>query len=152
MPTGLHFFHEGQLEGRRIKISMHLDLRPEEPVAPALKDFYQKLLACPERPAVRDGRWQPLEVSPAWEGNPTWDRFLAFNWEGEVHQRLLNTVNYGPTQGQCYVSLPFVDLFGNKVKLQDLMSEACYERDGQNLRERGLYLDLPPWGFHMFAW
>ena len=35
--------------------------------------------------------------------------------------------------------------------LQDLMSEACYEREGQNLRERGLYLDLPPWGFHLFA-
>jgi hypothetical protein len=28
--------------------------------------------------AVRQGRWQPLEVPPAWDGNPTWDRFLAF--------------------------------------------------------------------------
>ena len=117
-----------------------------------MAEFYRKLLASLKRPEVRQGRWQLLEVRPAWDGNPTWDRFLAFAWEVEANQRLLITVNYGPTQGQCYVNLPFVDLLGNKVMLQDLMSETCYERGGQNLRERGLYLDLPPWGFHVFAW
>jgi len=149
---GLRFFHEGQFEGRRVKVSMHLGRRPEEPVDPVLQDFYQKLLACLKRPEVRDGRWQLLEVSPAWEGNPTLDRFLAFAWEGEAHQRLLIAVNYGPSQGQCYMRLPFDDLRGGKVMLQDLMSDARYEREGDDLLNRGLYLDLPAWGFHVFAW
>ena len=81
-------------------------LRPEEPVDSVLQEFYRNLLACLERPEVRDGRWQLLEVRQAWEGNPSWDRFLAFVWEGERNQRLLITVNYGPTQGQCYMSVP----------------------------------------------
>ena len=49
---GLRFFHEGQLEGRRVKVSMHLGRRPEEPVDPILQEFYRKLLACLERPEV----------------------------------------------------------------------------------------------------
>jgi hypothetical protein len=42
-------------------------------------------------------------------------------------------------------------LRGGKVMLQDLMSDAGYEREGDDLLNRGLYLDLPAWGFHVFA-
>ena len=119
---------------------------------PNCRNFIGKLLACLKRPEVRDGRWQLLEIRPAWEGNPTWDRFLAFAWEGESKQRLLITVNYGPTQGQCHVSLPWDDLRGKQVILQDLMNEARYEWQGDDLCNQGLYVDLPAWGFHVFAW
>jgi glycosidase len=151
LTPGLRFFHEGQLEGRRVKVSMHLGRRPEEPVDPELQEFYRKLLACLERPEVRDGRWQFLETRPAWEGNPTWDRFLAFAWERGQGQRLLITVNYGPTQGQCHVSLPWDDLSGKQVILQDLVKEARYEWQGDDLCNQGLYVDLPAWESHIFA-
>jgi hypothetical protein len=59
-------------------------------------------------------------------------------------------VNYAGNQGQCYVRLPFADLAGRAVRLRDLMSPAVYERDGNDLLARGLYLDLPPWGRHVF--
>ena len=124
---------------------------PRSRLIPDLQEFYRKLLACLKRPEVRDGRWQLLEVRPAWEGNPTWDRFLAFAWEGGQGQRLLITVNYGPTQGQCHVGLPWDDLRGKQVILQDLMKEARYEWKGDDLCNQGLYVDLPAWGFHVFA-
>ncbi len=151
LTPGLRFFHEGQLEGRRVKVSMHLGRRPEEPVDPELQEFYRKLLNWLKRPEVREGKWQLLESRPAWEGNPTWDRFLAFAWEGDTNERFLVTVNYGPTQGQCYVTLPFADLGGKKVTIRDLMSAACYQREGDDLLNQGLYLDLPAWGFHVFT-
>ena len=131
---------------------MHLGRRPEEPVDPELQEFYRKLLDWLKRPEVRDGQWRLLEVRPAWEGNPTWDRFLAFAWEGGQGQRLLITVNYGRTQGQCQVSLPWDDVRGKHVILQDLVSEIFYEREGDDLLTQGLYVDLPAWGFHVFAW
>lgn len=149
---GLRFFHEGQLEGRRVKVSMHLGRRPKEAIDPILEEFYGKLLACLKRLEVRDGRWQLLEIHPAWEGNPTWDRFLAYAWEDGAGQRLLVAINYGPSQGQCHVAWPFVDMKGKKVTLQDLMHEASYEWEGDALLYRGLYVDLPAWGFHVFAW
>ena len=148
---GLRFFHEGQLEGRRIKVSMHLGRRPEEAIDPILEEFYGKLLACLKRSEVRDGRWELLEIRPAWEGNPTWDRFLAYAWEGGTGQRLLVAINYGPSQGQCHVAWPFVDMKGKKVTFKDLMHEARYEWEGDALLYRGLYVDLPPWGFHVFT-
>jgi hypothetical protein len=36
-----------------------------------------------------------------------------------------------------------------KMRLKDLMSPASYDRDGDDLVARGLYLDLPPWGYHL---
>ena len=147
----LRFFHEGQLEGRRVKVPIQMGRRREEPVDPLLQEFYRKLLACLKRPEVRQGRWQLLGVRPAWEGNPTWERCLAFAWEGKAGQLLLITVNYGPTQGQAYVALPFLDLRGSPVILQDLRSEARNERRGDDLLDRGLYLDLPAWGLHVFS-
>jgi hypothetical protein len=148
---GLRFFHEGQLEGRRIRVSMHLRRRPEEPTDSILQEFYRKLLACLKRPEVRDGHWQLLEVRPAWDDNPTWERFLAFAWEGETGQRLLVAVNYGPTQGQGHVAWPFADIKGRKVTLRDLIGGASYEWEDNDLLSRGLYVDLPAWGFHVFT-
>jgi glycosidase len=152
LTPGLRFFHEGQLEGRRVKVSMHLGRRPEEPVNLVLQEFYRKLLDCLKHPEVREGSWQLLEVCSAWEGNHTWERFLAYAWKGESGQRLLIAVNYGPTQGQCYVKLPFDDLRGGKVVIQDLMSDVQHEREGDDMLNRGLFLDMPAWGFNVFTW
>jgi hypothetical protein len=35
-------------------------------------------------------------------------------------------------------------------QLKDLMSEATYLREASDLASRGLYLDLPAWGYHVF--
>jgi hypothetical protein len=48
------------------------------------------------------------------------------------------------------VQLPFSDMTGQSVSFRDLMSPAFYERDGNDLMSRGLYLDLPEWDFHVF--
>ena len=57
------------------------------------------------RPVVREGDWRLLECAPAWEGNGTWDCFVAFAWQGPGDERLLVTVNFAPNQSQCYVRL-----------------------------------------------
>jgi hypothetical protein len=147
---GLRFFHEGQLEGRRQRVSVHLGRRPVEPVDTALQQFYLALLEVLKLPTVRDGQWRLLDCRPAWGGNLTWKRFLAFSWDGPHGERLLVPVNYGPTQGQCYVRLPWNALRGRRFLLRDLLNPARYERDGTELADRGLYLDVPEWHYHVF--
>jgi hypothetical protein len=147
---GLRFFHEGQLEGRRVHVSMHLGRRPAEPVDTELQAFYGRVLDCLKRPEARAGQWTLREVAPAWDGNPTWDQFLAFTWDGGRGQRLLACINYGPTQGQCFVRLLLSDLRGKKTLLRDLLSAARYERAGTELNDRGLFLNMPAWGYHLF--
>jgi hypothetical protein len=150
LSPGLRFFHQGQFEGRRKRISPHLVRAPLEPRDEGLQQFYDRLLSVLRAPALREGRWQLLECVPAWDGNWTWDGFLAFAWQGPGGERLLVTVNYAANQGQCYVRLPFTDLAGRSVRYNDLMGPASYDRTGNDVVSRGLYLDLPPWGFHVF--
>lgn len=150
LAPGLRFFHQGQLEGRRKRISPHLIRAPVEKTDEALRQFYGRLLEVLRQPIVRAGEWQLLDCVPAWEGNPTWDSFLAWSWRRQIDERWLIAVNYASHRGQCYVRLPFPELAGRTVRFADLMSAACYERDGHELATRGLYLDLAPWDRHVF--
>jgi len=150
LSPGLRFFHDGQFEGRRKRISPHLVRAPLEPPDEALQQFYNRLLTVLRLRLVRDGCWRALECVSAWEGNWTSDGFLAFSWDGTDNERLLVAANYAGTQGQCYVRLPFPELAGRSVRFADLMGPASYDRDGNELVWRGLFLDVPPWGYHVF--
>jgi glycosidase len=150
LAPGLRFFHQGQFEGRRKRISPHLVRAPQEPQDNRLREFYQRLLSALERTALRDGAWHLAECVPAWDGNWTWDGFVAFAWQGASGERLLIAVNYSGNQGQCYVRLPFAETGGRTIRFTDLMSDALYDRGGGDLAASGLYLDLPAWGYHVF--
>lgn len=151
LSPGMRFFHEGQFEGRKKRISPHLVRRPEEPVDGKLGRFYDRLLTVLRQPVVRSGSWQLLECAPAWEGNWTWDCFIAFAWQDSGGERILVTVNYAPHQSQCYLRLPFPDLVGSRWRLEDLIGDAVYDREGNDLMKRGLYLDVPPWNASVFV-
>ena len=150
LAPGLRFFHQGEFEGRLKRISPHLVRAPQEPRDERLSQFYDRLLSVLRRSAVRTGQWRLLDCTPAWDGNGTWDGFVAFAWQGGDEECLLAAANYAGNQGQCYVRLPFSDLAGRSLQFQDLMSPASYDRAGNDIVSRGLYLDLPSWGYHVF--
>jgi len=151
LTPGLRFFHQGQLEGHRVRISPHLNRGPDEPTDPALAAFYDRLLDVLRQPVVRDGRWQLLECTPAWDGNGTWDGYLAFAWLGPADDIVLVVVNYAPTQGQCYVRVPLPAEATGTWRLRDVLGTAVYDRDAAELRTRGLYVDAPAWRAAVFA-
>jgi hypothetical protein len=141
----LRFFHQGQFEGRKKRISPHLGRAPQEPVDTGLRAFYERLLTVVRQPVVRDGQWHLLDCAPAWDGNWTNECFVAFRWHGPGTERWLVAVNYAPNQSQCRLRLPFSDLAGKSWHLQDQLSAASYDRDGDDLQAHGLYLDMTPW-------
>jgi hypothetical protein len=151
LSPGLRFFHQGQFPGRTKRISPHLIRGPLELADERLEQFYDRLLAVLRRPVVRRGDWRLLECVAAWEGNWTSDCFVVFAWEGANDERLLVTVNYAPNQSQCYVPLPFADCDKGWWRFDDVIGDATYEREGDDLRARGLYLDEPPWRAQVFS-
>ena len=60
---GMRFFHEGQREGRRVHVSMHVGRRPAEPL-----DAASRVLRAPTpvlgRPEVHDGEWSCRRAGP----------------------------------------------------------------------------------------
>jgi hypothetical protein len=147
---GLHFFHQGQLQGWQKKISVHLCRGPEQATDSDLQEFYRRLLDVLHLSLFRDGDWQLLECQPAWEDNWTGDCFIVFAWQGRDWQRAIVAVNYASNQSQCYVRLPWSDLGDRMYQLKDLMGSEIYDRRGTDLLATGLYLDLSGWGYHVF--
>ena len=117
LTPGLRFFHQGQREGKRVRVPVHLGRGPDEAEDAGTSAFYDGLLECLKDPAFRDGDWQLLECRPAWEENETSDSFVAFSWTGAGERRLV-AVNYADHRSQCYVTMPWRDLDGPTWRLQ----------------------------------
>ena len=161
LAPGLRFFHQGQLEGFQKRVPVQLARGPVEQPDPVIQAFYQKLLTLLKLPVLCSGDWRLLSCAPAWEGNPSWENFLVYAWQGQSGERLLAAVNYAPVQSQCYVKLP-VEWLENPIQpgsgealqgfisLEDQMDAVTYQREKGRLLTEGLYLDLPAWGGHVF--
>ncbi|MBL7849817.1 MAG: hypothetical protein JNN04_02865 [Cyclobacteriaceae bacterium] len=150
LTPGLRFFHQGQFEGRKKRISPHLVRMPHEPLRTNLLQFYTRLLEVLKKSVFRNGQWSLLECQPAWEGNETHDALLAFAWDGLDGSRALIVVNFAPHQSQGYVRMHYPDLADQMVPFRDLLSTARYDRDGGELLDKGMYFNMPGWAFHVF--
>ncbi len=142
---GMRLLHEGQIEGRRVRLPVQLGRRPDEAVDPAVRAFYSRVLAVLHDPVLRHGAFVPLEVRPAGEGDRTWDQLVAFAWRE------------GPDGGPCLVVV--VNLKGEPAwarlplgpagfeparsyRLADRLDGAVYLRAGEELCGPGLFVAL----------
>ncbi len=146
---GSTLYHEGQLEGCRRRVPVQLGRRSAEVCDIELNDFYKKLLSEVTSDTFRKGKWNMLIPVCAWGGNYSCVNYLL--WLTEVNEKVwLTAVNYSPNPGQCYVMLPLEITSREKVIFRDILGDAVYERDGNELASKGLYLDLEPWQCHLF--
>lgn len=146
---GLRLLHEGQLEGRRRKVPVHLGRRPLEETDARVAEHYRKLLAALRHEVFHEGRWRLLAPRAAWSGNASHRNFVAGCWEGGG-ARCLSVVNLSPEPAQCYLSLGAEELAGHDWRLGDVLGADEYVREGDSLLRPGLYLDVPGYGFHLF--
>ncbi len=149
---GLRFFHQGQLQGWRQKISVHFGRFPAQSTDPNLQEFYATLVRVMNQSLFCLGRWELGRSKPAWDGNWTWNCFIVFSWAFSLqdqNRRAIVVVNYAPHQSQCYLEMPWQDL-DKPYQFKDLISSETYTYASETLLNQGLYLDLPPFGHHIF--
>ncbi len=146
---GMRLFHDGQLEGRRLKLPVQLGRRHPEPVDPGAKHFYRRLLTALSDPVFHDGHWRLLEPKAAWDGNQSHHNFVAYHWVLDKERRVI-VVNLSAHPAQCFLPLGLSDLGEQTWHLCDLLNDAEYIREGDDLGQRGLYLDVPAHGYHLF--
>ena len=148
---GLRFFHQGQFEGaQRQRAGAFAPRHRSKPRNADIAAFYDRLLAVLRTDAFRDGAWSLIPPQPAWAGNPTWQDFISYAWHTRERRRYVVVVNYSDHQGQCRLRLPFDGLAGRQFRLVDMMGSEVYCRDGGELVEPGLYIDLGAWRFNVF--
>ncbi|WP_430785074.1 alpha-amylase family glycosyl hydrolase [Actinoplanes sp. G11-F43] len=142
---GATLWHDGQFEGRRIRVPVFLGSHPDEPTDPARQAFHQRLRSAAA--AVRGGEWRLLEVA-GWPDNPTHRDILAWSWEQDAARHLV-VLNFGDRPAQARIPLPWPGLPGRSWTLTDLLDDQVFTRDGDELARDGLYVDLPPWSAHV---
>jgi hypothetical protein len=140
---GARLFHEGQFEGRKVRPPVFLGRRPQEPLNPELQSFYAALLEAIDRPVFRDGRWTLCQRS-GWPDNASFQSLVAWAWDKD-DDRYLIIVNLSDKTVQARVHVPWRDLMGKTWRLSDVLSEMIYERDGDEMQDLGLYVELRPW-------
>ncbi len=147
---GMVLFHDGQLTGSKVKLPVQLGRRPSEEESLALASFYRKLLPIVADPVFRSGSWTLLHARPAWHENYSWANFLAFWWRDAGQGTRFVVVNYAPHVGQCYIELPLETFEASSIDFRDLIGTASFSRERAKLLTKGMYFDLPPYGFHVF--
>lgn len=146
---GARLFHEGQLEGRRVRLPVFLTRRPAELPDRELEAFYRTLLDAVAAPALREGDWRLLARS-GWPDNRTFQNLVAWAWDKEDERHVV-VVNLSGSPAQGRIPLPWPDLAGRALRLVDAFSGETYERDGGEATSPGLFVDLPAWGFHLLT-
>jgi hypothetical protein len=145
---GARLFHEGQFEGRKIRLPVFLGRRPAEPLDPDIQAFYNELLKILSRDCLKNGEWRLCEQS-GWPDNAGYENLVAWCWQDD-QERFLIVVNLSHTAAQGQVQLPWNDLIDRSWSLTEFFTNHIYEVNGSELLQPGLYVDLPPWGFHVF--
>jgi len=142
---GARLVHDGQLEGRRIRLPVFLGRFPAEEPDLALAAFYARLLGALADPTFRTGTWRLCDRW-GWPDDHRFERVVAWCWEGAT--RWVVAVNLSDESAAAMVRMPWADLSGRPVRLVDPTNDVAYERDGDDLVD-GLYVELPPWGWHL---
>ena len=62
----------------------------------------------------------------------------------------LSVANLTGEPAQAYIPLALPEFSGKTVRLEDQLEEIAYVRPGDDLLTRGLYVDLPGYGRHLF--
>jgi hypothetical protein len=147
---GATLWHEGQFEGRRVRPPVFLSRRPDEDADRSLAAWYLRLIAAVVHGGVRSGDWALLEAT-GWPDNQTCQNLLTWTWENrENGERHVVVVNFSGAPAQGRVPLPWPDLRGSTRGMRDLLTGSDIDRDGDELVEPGLFVDLSPWAAHLF--
>jgi hypothetical protein len=144
---GLRFYHDGQLEGRAIRLPVQLGREPAEPVDPGLRDFYDRLLTLAKEPVIKHGDWAPVQIKPC--GDETFQDFLAYTWSLDNQRRLI-VVNFSDHPSRCHVRLNRLEDAPERIAFEDLLHGRTYEHSRADLERYGLYVELNNFGAHVF--
>ena len=96
----------------------------------------------------RDGQWALCNCA-GWPDNSSYQNLVAWTWVKDNDRHLI-IVNLSDSAAQARVQVPWEELREKTWRLVDVLSGQTYERNGDEMRDPGLYVDLKPWNCYFF--
>jgi hypothetical protein len=147
---GMRFYHDGQFEGKQIKLPVQLGREPVEKNCDELIDFYELLLSITNNSTFKDGSWQILEQYSSWYNNELYKNILVWQWRCGIENYLI-AVNYSDQTSSCRVKFD-ISGFPETIEFHDLMNGEKYLRSAEEIQSDGLYIELKPYQSHIFKY
>ena len=148
---GLKLLHEGQMEGWRQHVPVHLCRRPTEATNGDISTFYEQILRAAKDTPVGKSTWRIPASTSAWPGNPSHQNIFTFTWQSSPAEFELIVVNYASHASQCYINLAEETKHYTRWELRNRVGDESYLRERTELESKGLYLDIPAWGTQWFC-
>jgi hypothetical protein len=149
LAPGLRLFHEGQLEGRRVRVPVQLARRPAESPDASTRAFYERLLEVLRRPELRDGWWDAVEVGEAGPGDGSHASLVAFAWRADRGGPIAVLAVAHLGEGRAFGRIPLA-VDAPRYLLRDRLDGGEYLREGDEMRAPGLFVALGPHAAHVF--
>jgi len=143
---GARLVYDGELQGRKIRLPVFMGRMPAEPRDYDLELFFKKLLQAVSDDLFHLGEWT-LAQYHGWPDNATYRNLVAWTWRKD-DQRALIVVNLSAQRSQAMVQLPWNDLGGRAWRLSDTLNGDGFIRDGNQLNDSGMFVELDAWRFH----
>ncbi|WP_304131841.1 alpha-amylase family glycosyl hydrolase [Ignavibacterium album] len=146
---GMILYHDGQFEGKKIKLPVQLGREPFEKEDDRIKKYYYKLLRITKSLTFRKGEWKMLDSMPAAISDFSFENILIWQWKYEKHL-IIVAINYSNATSRCRVKFetPEEKMI---INLNDILNSVSYERSVEEINERGLYIELKPFSSHIFS-
>jgi glycosidase len=152
---GLKLFHEGQMEGWKVKLPVQLDRRPEEPADAATHAFYRQLLEILREPAFADGSFFLADMAGAGPADTSHEQMIGFLRQAPYRAGCdlgwLVVANLGARTAYARIRLPLPFEPRGSYRFDDRLNRAIYDRPGAELLEAGLFVALEPYAAHVFC-
>jgi hypothetical protein len=143
---GMRFLHEGQLTGATVRAPVQLLRRPKEPTKQEISSIYEQLLGGLLQTAIGRGPAELLVPLAAGPDNPTGQDFVLVQWQKDGVAFDLVAVNLASHRSQCRAPILLPPASVDAWRVTDLLGVEARVVADSELRNGGLYLDLPQSG------
>jgi len=144
---GMRFYHRGELIGREAQLPITLRMPADALHDPAITKFFESILAITNEEVFHEGQWDLLQATP--EGDTTSTQLVAYQWRTETARKVI-VVNLAGNASQGRVQFGDGALPDKDYIFYDQLHAVRYPRNGQELRERGLFVRLEGYQAHLF--
>lgn len=142
---GLRFFHDGQCEGRTVRLPVQLIREPKERTDAGAADFYRQLLAYAHAAVLHEGEWRLLDVTQTEDDPWSHQGILAWSWQKNSDFRLM-VVNYSAIKAKGWILMPeMLPLHSNVITFRDHLSRSMDRQVQKDLSQKRFYVEMEPW-------
>ena len=146
---GMIFYHDGQFDGKKIKLPVQLRREQFEKADERIQYYYYKLLRITKADVFRIGEWKQVETLQVSENDSTYEKIFAWQWIYKNESRLV-AINYSGSTSRCRVKFS-VPENGMLLNLFDELNSVSYERSIEEIKEQGLFIELKAFSSHIFS-